>query len=451
MDKESIAELIRRNQWSELRGMFGARPVPELAEIFGDLEKPYRSRVFRALPRSQAADVFAALDGELQHILLTELTDEETRQLLAELRPDDRTLLLEELPGQIVKRLLALLSTDDLQEARSLLGYPEESVGRLMTPDYVAIHSEWTIHRALQEIRLKGGRSETVDMIYVVDDKGRLLDDLELKQIVLTDPSQIISSIMDGSFATLSPRDDRERAVQVMQKHDVFVLPVVADDGSLVGVVTADDVLDVAEAEATEDIQKGGGVEPLRARYRDTGIVVLFARRIPWLVGLLFVNLGASSVIALYEDTLASALTLAFFIPLLMGSGGNTGSQAASLIVRALATGDIVGLHCFRSLWKELRVGLMLGATMGLGVGLVALIRDDGMIALIVGLTMSSVVLVSNLLGTLFPILLTRAGADPALASSPLVTSTVDATSLILYFSIASSVIGILGPPAGHG
>lgn len=440
---DTVTRLIRTRQWPELRRLIGTRPVPELAETLVQLNRPDRSQFFRALPRALAADVFADLDGDAQHMLLMELTDEETRQLLTQMRPDDRTFLLEELPSQVVQRLLALLNADDLREARALLGYPEESVGRLMTPDYVTVRPNWTIQRALEEIRLKGVRSETLDVIYVVDEQGRLLDELGLQQFVLADPLRTAADIMDRSFVALSPRDDREQAVQVMKKHDVFVLPVTADDGVLVGVVTADDVMDVAEAEATEDIQKGGGIEPLKGSYRETGILTLFRKRLPWLVGLLFVNLAASSVIATYEETLASALALVFFIPLLMGSGGNTGSQAATLMVRALATGDIVGMQTFRTLLKETAVGLVLGGVLGLGIGALALFRGNLTIALVVGLAMAVVVLLSNLLGILFPILLAKAGIDPALAGSPMVTSTADVISLAVYFSIASSTVGI--------
>ena len=241
---------------------------------------------------------------------------------------------------------------------------------------------------------------------------------------------------------TLSPQDDREKAVRKMQKYDLLALPVVNENGILLGLVTTDDVLDVAEEEATEDIQKGAAVEPLKASYRDSTVWALYQKRIPWLVVLMFVNLAASGVIAVYQETLASALTLAFFIPLLMGCGGNTGSQSATLMVRALATEDFQGSQWLKAVMKEVAVGTTIGLTLGIGVGLIGYLEEDPVIGIAVGLAMGAIVLVSNLLGVLFPVFLTKLRIDPAVASSPMVTSTADVTSLFLYFSIATLVLG---------
>jgi magnesium transporter len=311
-----------------------------------------------------------------------------------------------------------------------------------MTPDFVSVLPNWTIEQALQHIRRKGKEAETIGVIYVTDAQEKLLDALELERLVLAPPSATIASIMDHSFVALAPEKDREEAVKTMQKYDLFALPVIDTNRVLLGIVTADDVFDVAVEEATEDIQKGAAVEPLKMSYREASIWALYQKRIPWLIGLVVVNLAASGVIAVYEETLASALVLVFFIPLLMASGGNTGAQAATLMVRALATEDVKGNQWIRALGKEVGVGGLLGITMGMGIGMIGLARSDWSIGLAVGLATIAIVLVSNLIGVLFPVALNFFRIDPAVASSPMVTSAADITSLLLYFSITTVIIG---------
>lgn len=434
--------LVEQQQWEELRTVLAEKPAPEVAEILSALEKPHRVLVFHVLSPPQSFEVFPYLDPEVQDSLLTELTDQEARELLAKLRPDDRTGLLEDLPRQTISRLQNLLSSRDLLEARKLLGYPEESVGRLMTPDFVSVLPYWTIEQAFRHIRRKGREAETISTIYVTDTRWKLLDALELERFVLASPSATVESIMDRSFVALAPEDDREEAVKKMKKYDLFALPVVDAGGVLLGIVTADDVFDVAEEEATEDIQKGAAVEPLKMSYREASVWDLYQKRVPWLVGLVVINLGASGIIAFYEEILAATLALAFFIPLLMASGGNTGAQAATLMVRALAIEDVKGAQWVKALGKEIAVGGLLSLTMGLGVAVIALAGSDWSIGLTVGLAMTAIVLVSNLIGVLCPVALNFFRIDPAVASSPMVTSIVDITSLLLYFSIATVIIG---------
>jgi magnesium transporter len=437
--------LVEQKKWEELRTLLTTKPVPEVAEMLSALPKPERVLAYNVLPPSQAWEVFSYLQPEIQDSLLTELTDHEARELLAKLRPDDRTVLLEELPRQTILRLQNLLSSHDLIEARKLLGYPEESVGRLMTPDFVSVMPDWTIEQAFQHIRRKGREAETIGTIYVTDAQWKLLDALELERFVLASPSATAESIMDHSFVALAPDEDREEAVKKMQKYDLFALPVVDASGVILGIVTADDVFDVAVEEATEDIQMGGAVEPLKMSYREASAWGLYQKRIPWLVGLVVINFGASGVIAFYEEMLASALALAFFIPLLMASGGNTGAQAATLMVRALAIEDVKGAQWIRALGKEVQrsrrrkpVEFHHGHR-GRGVGITS---SDWCIGLTVGLAMTAIVLVSNLIDVLCPVALNFVRVDPAVASSPMVTSIVDITSLLLYFAIASVIIG---------
>lgn len=442
LNKEEINNLIQEQNWPVLREKLTGRTAPETAELLPELDKPHRVLAFRLLPREFSTEVFSFLEGDYQDALLKELTGEETRRLLADLKPDDRTQFLSELPGQVTQRLLNLLSPADLKEARRLLGYPEESVGRLMTPDYVAVRPEWTAARALEHIRRKGKDSETINVVYVTDSSWKFLDALELRRFILAKPTDTVEQMMDYSYVTLSAVDDREQAVRVMLRHGFVALPVLDSAGILLGIVTADDVLDVAQEEATEDFHKTAAVAPLKTGYREAGIWPLYRKRIGWLVILVLVNLVSSGVISIYEEVLASALALAFFIPLLIDSGGNTGAQSATLMVRALATGDVKLAQWFKVLAKELFVGISLGTTMGLAGGLLGLFRGGYQIGLVVGLAMVSIVVVANVIGVVLPFILIKLRLDPAVASSPLITSVADAAGLIIYFTLAAWILG---------
>jgi magnesium transporter len=417
-------------------------PAPDIADLLAGLEKPARVLLFRVLPRQSSSEVFSYLESSGKDALLKDLTNEEAGRLLAGLNPDDRTEFFEELPGRVTQRLLNLLSPDDLREARRLLGYPEESVGRLMTPDYVAVRPDWTVERALEHIRTKGRDSETINVIYVTDESWRLIDALDLRQFILAQSADTVRQSMDYSFVSIPAFEDREIAVELIQRYDLDALPVVDSDGVLLGIVTVDDVFDVAQEEATEDILKGAAVAPLKASYRESGVLPLYRKRIGWLGALVLVSLVSSGVIALYQETLASTVALAFFIPLLIGTGGNAGAQSATLMVRALATGDIEPGDWARAFAKELAVGATLGLTMGLGGWALGIFRGGAEVGLVVGLAMVLIVIVANLLGAALPFLLTRLRLDPAVASSPLIASVADAAGLIIYFSLASRIIG---------
>jgi magnesium transporter len=441
--KEQILNLIKHEQWNAIRQLpWSDYLIPDVASLLIDLNKPERVILFRLLPRPVATDVFSYLEKEDRNSLLKDLTNEETRYLLTDLRPDDRTALFEELPGQVTQRLLNLLSPEDMKEARLLLGYPEESVGRLMTPEYVAVRPQWTIQEAINHIRIKARNSETLHTIYVTDKSWKLLDSLELSRFILANPQDTVETIMDNSFVSLSAFDDRELAVKLMQKYDVFSLPVVDSGGILLGLVTFDDVMDVAEEEATEDFHKTAAVTPLKASYQESSIKDLVGKRITWLIALVLISLFSAGIIAIYEETLQTVIVLAIFIPLLLGSGGNAGAQASTLMVRAIATSDVHIDEWLEVFLKELMVGLVLGLLMGI-IGLIfGSLRGGYEIGLIVGLTMLTVVLAANLIGVMLPFLLTKMGLDPAVASNPLITSITDVLGLLIYFAIAAMVLG---------
>jgi magnesium transporter len=445
MDKEvfraEIMEYIESRRWADLREIVADWQPIDIADLILELDKSDRVLLFRALFREQASLVFAELDPADRDNLLNDLTNEETRRLLADMEPDDRTAVLEQLPGQVTQRMMNLLGPADLAEARLLLGFPEDSAGRLMTPDYIAVRRSWTIERAITHIRKWGQDKETISIIYVTDDQWHLLDALELQHFILTEPDKQVEEIMDNSFIAISAYDDREEAVRLIDRYDLPALPVVDVDGILVGVVTVDDVLDVARAEATEDFHKVGGVQPLENSYQETRIFSLYSKRISWLLILVFVNLGSSSVIAFFEETLSSTIALAFFIPLLIGSGGNVGAQSAALMIRELATVDIDVRDWIRILVKELGDGLLLGLTMGAATFALGFWRGGVVVGLVVALSMLAILFVANLFGILLPFILVRLKFDPAVASSPLITTMVDLMGLTIYFSVAKALL----------
>ncbi len=441
--EEEIESLIARNQLKAVSERLGSWAHPEIADLLIRLDKPHRILAYRALPRQRAADVFAYLEPEAQDSLLTALTDADTRALLADLSPDDRTAMLEELPATVTRRLLQLLSPEDLAESRQLLGYPEESVGRIMTPDYIRLREEWTVEVALAHVRKYGRDSEIFNILYVTDSNGKLIDIVRMRRLIMAAPGTVIRDMLNFNCVSISAFEDREMAVEMIQRYDINALPVVDSEGVIVGIVTVDDIMDVAEEEVTEDIQKGAAVAPLESKYSAATPSQLFRKRIVWLCVLILVNLISAAVIAGYEEYLTEVIALALFMPLVIASGGNSGAQSATLMVRAIATGDLRLGDWLPALAKELTVGVFLGSAMGLLAYLAGSFYGGGQsIALIVGLSMVAIVVVANTFGALLPFGLSILKVDPAVASSPLITSVMDVLGLIIYFSIAVAVLG---------
>jgi magnesium transporter len=438
-----VEALVEKGQLKALSESLTSWANPEVGDLILRLDKPHQVLVYRALPRERAADVFAYFEPEDQDDVLAALTDADTRALLADLSPDDRTAMLEELPATVTRRLMQLLSPEDLAESRKLLGYPEESVGRLMTPDYLRIRAEWTCEQALAHIRKFGRDSEIFNILYVTDASGKLVDIVRMRRLMMTEPTALIQEMLNYNCVSISAYDDREVAVEMIQRYDVNALPVVDSEGVLLGIVTVDDILDVAEEEATEDIQKGAAVAPLETRYSVASPAQLFRKRIGWLLVLIFVNLISASVISSYEEFVLEFITLALFMPLVIASGGNCGAQSATLMVRAIATGDLELSDWLMAVGKEVFVGFLLGIAMAVIAGMVSQIYGgDSHIAWIVGLSMIAIVFVANSFGALLPFVLSRLNVDPAAASSPLITSVMDVLGLIIYFSIAVVVLG---------
>jgi len=438
-----VATMILAHNWAALRDLLSDWRVPDIADVLIQLDKPSRVLLFRCLPRKTAADVFSELEGEDTDSLLKELTDEETRLLLAYMRPDDRTELLEELPGQVTQRMLNLLSPDDMKEARSLLGYPERSIGRLMTPDYVAIRPGWAVPRAMEHVRRRGRNSETVDTLYVVDAGWKLLGAVSLRQLILARQDQTVESIMTAPAISLSAFDDREEAARVMDKYDLSVLPVVASDGVMVGIVTSDDIFEVAQEEATEDFHRSAAVTPLKTGYKDAGLWLLLKSRLGWLLTLIAVDLVAAEVMATYEGIISRVVSLVFFLPLIIGCSGNTGSQSSTLAVRDLALGEVHTGDWRKLTLKEVAVSAALGITISLAVLGPAILQGGTGVGAVVAISAVLIVVVGGTVGMVTPFLLSKLGFDPATSSSPLITSVADILGVIIYFSLANRFLGL--------
>ncbi|MGB0419109.1 MAG: magnesium transporter, partial [Opitutales bacterium] len=420
---QEVVRLIDSGQLKQLSVRLKEWADPELADLIESLKAKQQILVFRLLARQQAAHVFALFEPEHQDRILRALTDVDTRALLASLSPDDRTALLDELPAAVTKRLMQLLSPEDLAESRQLLGYPDDSVGRMMNPDYIRVRAEWTVEQALAHIRKFARDSEVFNILYVTDGEGVLVDVLRMRRLILAPLNTVLSELLNYRFFSLSAYDDQEFAVEQIQRYDVNALPVVDSDGVLLGIVTVDDLFDVAEEEATEDIQKGAAVSPLETNYSSAVSLLLFRKRIGWLIILIFVNLLSAAVISNYLDYLQAYVALVLFMPLVIASGGNTGAQSATLMVRALAVGDLKFSGWIKVLAKELKVGSMLAMAMGFLAFVLGIYRSESRIALTVGLSMFFAVFFANMIGALLPLMLKKFKIDPAAASSPLVTS----------------------------
>lgn len=445
-----VVELIEKREFLLLRELLIEWETEDAAELISNLPESEQAIVFRLLPRDLAAETFEYLDPEAQKNLIRALLKEEVAELLNEMSPDDRTALLEDLPGTVVKELISLLSPEERQIARELLGYPPGSIGRLMTPDYISVRPEWTISQVLSHIRRVGRGSETLDVISVVDQKGKLLDDLHIHDILLAEPEQAVADLMDDHVVALFVNDSQEETVGVFRKYDRFVLPVTDADGVLLGIVTADDVLDVAEEEATEDIQKFGGMEALEEPYLRIPLLDMVKKRAGWLVVLFLGEMLTASALGFFEAELQRAVVLALFLPLIISSGGNTGSQAATLIIRAMALGEVTLVDWWRVMRREIVSGVLLGCILGsfgfLRITLWSLFSDVYgphwlLVGFTVGFSLIGVVLWGTLSGSMLPFALRMMGFDPATSSAPFVATLVDVTGIIIYFSVSYLVL----------
>ena len=437
-------KLIEMKEWKILRNELYGLEELKIAEIIEQLSAEEEIVIFRLLSNKQAKNTFQLLSHEKQEEIIGGLARNSGRlsALLNDLDPDDRTAFFEELPGQVSQRLIQLLSPEEHKITIQLLGYPEDSIGRLMTPEYVAVKSYFTVEQTLDHIRKFGHDSETLNVVYIVDNNWKLIDDIKIREVILAQPDQSVKELLDNRYVSLNAYDDQESAIRIFKDHDRVALPVTDSDGILLGIVTFDDIMDVEEAETTEDFHKFGSFQtailnPLKAR-----VFFMYRKRILWLTILVFMNIFSGAAIAGFENVIKYMVPLMFFLPLLIGSGGNAGSQSATLMIRSLAVGDVEVKDWFRLLGKEFLVSFLLGVTMALGVSLIASFRAPEII-LIVAMTMVLTVMAGSLIGLSVPFLFTKLNIDPATASAPLITSIADIMGVWIYFSIAAWVLGL--------
>jgi magnesium transporter len=445
-----LETFIEARDFASLREEIRNWPAGDLAEVMEPLSAEKEAVVFRLLPREQAAKIFSYLPIERQQELLKAMAHEEVVNILNAMSDDDRTDLLDELPAQVTQRLLNLLSPDERRLASQFLGYPENSVGRLMTPHFVRVKRHWTIAHALDHIRRYGLYSETMSMIYVIDEHGHLIDDLRIRHILLAAPETLISDLMDERFVALNAYEDREVAVEEIKDADLPALPVTDSQGMLIGIVTVDDIFDVAEEEATEDIHKLGGSEALEEPYMEIAIPKMVRKRATWLVVLFLSEMLTATAMGKFETEIAKAVVLSIFVPLVISSGGNSGSQASTLIIRAMALGEVTLKDWWRVMRREILSGLSLGGILG-AIGFVRitlwanLFHSYGehwfLLALTVGFSLVGIVLWGSLSGSMLPFLLRRVGLDPATSSAPFVATLVDVSGLVIYFTVAGIIL----------
>ncbi len=445
-----IESLIAERKLSILKEILADWTPADIADLIVDLPEQDKVIVFRVLPVELATDTFEHLEFDTQEELLKAMGNEEAAAILNDMSPDDRTALLEELPGTSAKRLIQLLSAEERKIAQTLLGYPENSVGRLMTPDYIAIKQDWTVGETLDYIRKNGEDKETLNVIYVVDDKGKLIDDIRIREVILSPLDKKIIDLMDENFTSLNVHDDQETAVDQFKKYDRVALPVVDNFGILIGIVTVDDVFDVAEEEATEDIQKLAGVSALEEPFPTIPIFSMVRKRAIWLTILFVAQILTAIAMGFFGDEISKAVVLSIFIPLVISSGGNSGSQAATLVIRAMAVGEIVLADWWLIMRREILSGLMLGSILGIiGFLQVAILTNVFhvisshwvLIGITVFFSLIGIVLWGTISGSMLPFILKKLGADPATSSAPLIATLCDVTGLVIYFSVAVLVL----------
>jgi len=450
-----LEQLIRDKQWDELREILAELPSPDVAELMIDLPPEDEGVIFRLLPRDRAGMVFSYLPLDRQQEAVQSLSNAQVHSILSAMSPDDRTRLLEELPAEATRRLLETLSPDELKVARQLLGYPEGTAGRYMTPKYVSLPPDMTAREALEQVRRTGRGKETLSILYVVDKDGKLLEDLRLGALVLAEPDTKVDLIEDRPLVTVPATAKGQDVVSAFERYDRSALPVVDADGHMLGIITVDDVLEFAEKRATQEIQKLGGSEALDAPYREVGLWPMLRKRGGWLAALFLGETLTATAMGHFEHEIERAAVLALFVPLIISSGGNSGSQATSILIRSLALQEVR----LKDWWRVFRKELLSSAALGLFLGCIGFVRiclwywagwqhyegHPYRMGVTVWGSLIGVVIFGSLVGSMLPFLLRKLGFDPATASAPFVATLVDVTGLIIYFTVASFVLhGIL-------
>jgi magnesium transporter len=449
--QEQFEQLVATEDKLAIREFLDDQNITDVANLINEYPD-YESQIIANLSIHRAASTFKILDFPTQKSIVSQLPYFKTAELLNELQADDRTAFLEELPKEVLRDLIKLLDPEERLVTLSLLGYPEDSVGRLMTPDYVYVYEHNTVEEVFQIIRKYAKNTETIDVIYVINDQGQLMDDLRIKEFILAAPDTLVNELMDERVISLNVTDDQEYANQVFKMNNRIALPVVDDNNVLLGIITIDDILWVASEEFSEDMQKMGGTEALNEPYLNISFLKLIQKRAGWLIVLFISELFTATAMAYFNDEISKATVLAIFIPLIMSSGGNSGSQASTLVIQAMAVGDVDLADWWRVMRREIFSGLTLGSILGI-IGFVRIVvwhvmmthgiiqnlygEHYMLIASTIGISLIGVVLWGTLTGSMLPMVLKKLGADPAVSSAPFVATLVDVTGIVIYFSVA--------------
>ena len=449
-EKELLAERLVSGNMYKLRQLTSPLQPEELADILNGSKDIDYKKVFQALDAEKAIKTFENLDFPIQQELLEMLSVDQLTSTLNQISPDDRTALFEKLPAETLKTYLSLLSDEERKTANQLLQYPEDSIGRLMTPDFISVKEDWTVQTVLDYIRKHGSNSETLSNIFVTDPRGFLIDDIHVREFLVAPLDKLVNQLMDSKYVFLNARDDQETAIDIFKQTNRSALPVTDFHGLLLGIITIDDVVDVIEEEDTEDIQKMGGSEALDQPYLQVSMREMISKRAGWLVILFIGEMLTASAMGFFTEELSKAIILTLFIPLIISSGGNTGSQAATLIIRAMALGELT----IRDWWHVMRREVISGLALGGILGTLGFLRIAAwsiftpvygphwfLMGLTIFFTLIGVVLWGTISGSMIPMLLKKLGKDPAISSAPFIATLVDVTGLIIYFSVAFLVL----------
>ncbi|MCX2575445.1 magnesium transporter [Pedobacter sandarakinus] len=443
---EEVQELLEKENDKALKRYLDELNISDVEELIDEFPQ-HAAKFIETISLNRAVNVFRILDFPTQERIIKKLTGNKLNQIIKDLPPDDRTALFSELKGDVVKKMITLLPPEERKESLALLGYNEYSIGRLMTPDYIAVKPEWSVTRVLAHIRRYGKNSETIDVVYVINKDGVLLDDIRIREVLLADPEAIIGELTDKRFIALKANDPQEDAISIFRMNNRVALPVVDENNVLLGIVTVDDILWIANEEYTEDMHKIGGTEALDEPYLDTSIFNLVKKRVGWLAILMLGEMLTATAMGFFEGQIHKATVLALFIPLIISCGGNSGSQASTLIIQAMALGEVTIKDWWRVMNREITSGFLLGLCLGI-IGFLRIFvwhlaapqvygEHWVLIAATISVSLIFVVLWGSLSGSMLPILLKRLGADPATSSAPFVATLVDVTGLIIYFSFA--------------
>ena len=448
--RDTLLKLLEEKRYYSLRDLFNTMNPADIAAVFEDVDEARLPLLFRLLPKELAAETFVEMQPEQQELLIRGFSDTELKEVVDELYVDDAVDLVEEMPANVVKRILRQADPDMRRMINEILRYPEDSAGSIMTTEFVSLRPQMTVEEATKRIKRTGVDKETINTCYVID-KGRLIGALSLRTLILADDDDVIEDIMEPNVISVTTSEDQETVAQMFSKYNFNALPVVDTENRLVGIVTVDDAIDVMEEEATEDIEKMAGMAPSERPYLYTSVLETWKARIPWLLILMLSATFTGLIINHFQIQLAACLVLSSFIPMLSGTGGNSGTQASVAVIRGLALGEIEFSDLFRVIWKEIRVAVVCGATLA-AANFVKLMLVDRMIfgnpititvALVICLTLVVTVFAAKVVGCTLPLLAKKIGFDPAVMASPFITTVVDAISLMIYFNFASLLLGI--------